>query len=90
MAIRWIKKAWEEVTPQTIINCFKTTGALPQDQIEEDPFAGLDEDDACDTSLDEHVQQIDPGTTADDYVAADDDLNTCLTFGDTTHWREEL
>ena len=59
-------------------------------QIEEDPFAGLDEDDACDTSLDQLVQQIDPRTTADDYVAADDDLNTCLTFGDTTHWREEL
>ncbi len=89
-AIRWIKKAWEEVTPQTIIICFKTTGALPQDQEdEEDPFAGLDEDDTSCASLEELVQQIDPETTADEYVN-DDNLSTCLTFEETDQWREDL
>ena len=89
-AIRWIKKAWDEVKPQTIINCFRKTGALPQDQRseeEEDPFAGLDEDDAC---LEELVSQFDPESTANEYVNADDGLSTCLLFNETCHWREEL
>jgi len=56
-AIRWIKKAWDEVKPQTITNCFRKTGALPQDQeSEQDPFAGLEEDDTC---LEELVHQFD-------------------------------
>ena len=89
-AIRWIKKAWDEVKPQTIINCFRKTGALPQDQEseeEEDLFAGLEEDDTC---LEEHVSQFDPESTADEYENADDGLSTCLLFDDTTQWREEL
>ena len=88
-AIRWIKKAWNEVKPQTIINCFRKTGALPQDQEseeEEDPFAGLEEDDTC---LEELVSQFDPERTADEYVNADDGLSTCLSFDDTDRWREE-
>ena len=73
-AIRWIKKAWDEVKPQTIINCFRKTGALPQDQeSEEDPFAGLEEDDTC---LEELVNQFSPETTAGEYVNADDGLST--------------
>ena len=45
-AIRWIKKGKDEVRPQTIINCFRKTGALPQDQgSDEVSFAGLEEDD---------------------------------------------
>ena len=49
-AIRWIKKPWDEVKPQMIINCFRKIGALPQDQEseeEEDSFAGLEEHDTC-------------------------------------------
>ena len=71
-AIRWIKKEWDEVKPQTIINCFRKTGALPQDQETEDPFADLEEDDTC---LEELVHQFDPDTTADEYVNADDGLS---------------
>ena len=47
-AIRWIKKAWEAVQPQTIINCFRKTGAIPQDgetESDEDPFADIEEED---------------------------------------------
>ena len=71
-AIRWIKKEWDEVKPQTIINCFRKTGALQQDQESEDPFADLEEDDTC---LEELVHQFDPDTTADEYVNADDGLS---------------
>ena len=65
-AIRWIKKAWDEVKPQTIINCFRKTGALSQNRESEDPFADLD-DDIC---LEELVHQFDPDTTTDEYVNA--------------------
>ena len=61
-AIRWIKKAWDGVKLQTIINCFRKTGALLQDQVnEEDPFTGLEEDNTC---LEKLVHQFDPDTTA--------------------------
>lgn len=43
LAIRWIKQAWEEVTPQTIINCFSRCGATPEAQ-SVDPFADIDAD----------------------------------------------
>ena len=73
---------------ETVINCFKTTGVLPQNWgNEEDPFTNLDEDD---TSLEELVQQIDPGTTTEQYLAADDDLSTCLSFEHTENCREDL
>ena len=89
-AITWIKKAWDEVKPQMIINCFRKTGALPQDQEseeEEDPFAGLEEHDTCLEEL-KLVSQFDPERTANEYVNADDGLSTCLSFEDTNQWRE--
>lgn len=90
-AIRWIKKAWDAVQPQTIINCFRKTGALPQDvetENEEDPFADIEEEDM--SSLDELVHQINPDTSANDYINTDEGLSTSLTFEDTDNWREEL
>ena len=90
-AIRWIKKAWEAVQPQTIINCFRKTGALPQDgetESDEDPFADIEEEDI--SSLDELVHQINPDTSANDYIDADEGLSTSLMFDDTHNWREEL
>ena len=90
-AIRWIKKAWEAVQPQTIINCFRKTGALPQDgetESDEDPFADIEEEDM--SSLDELVHQINPDTSANDYIDADEGLSTSLTFDDTHNWREEV
>ena len=51
--------------PQTIINCFRKTGALPEDrESEEDPFADLEEDYTCQEEL---VHQLDPDTTATVY-----------------------
>ena len=40
--------------------------------------------------MEELVTQLDPDTTADVYVNADDGVSTCLTFEDTDQWREEL
>ena len=63
---------------QTIINCFRKTGALPQGEeteSEEDPFADIEEEDM--SSLDELVCQINPDTSASDYIDADEDLSTC-------------
>ena len=90
-AIRWIKTAWYAVQPQTIINCFRKTRALPQGEeteSEEDPFADIEEEDM--NSLDELVCQINPDASASDYIDADEDLSTSLIFEDTPDWREEL
>ena len=80
-AIRRIKTAWDAVQPQTIINCFRKTGALPQDEeteSEEDPFADIEEEDM--SSLDELVCQINPDASTSDYIDADEDLSTSLTL----------
>ena len=83
-AIRWIMKVWEEVTPQIASKKKqKTTEAIESRKIHL-------QNEAHATSLDELIQQIDPETTTDEYIAADDDLSTCLTFEDTTIWRKEL
>ena len=61
---------------------------MPQDQgSDQDPFVGLEEDGI---SLEELVTQLDPNTTANEYLNADDDVSTCLTFEDTDQWRTEL
>ncbi len=36
------------------------------------------------------LSQFDPTMTSNEYLSADDDLSTCLTFEDTDQWREEL
>ena len=33
---------------------------------------------------------MDPDTTADEYMNADDGLSTCLTFEEADNWRQEL
>ena len=42
------------------------------------------------TYLQQLVAQFDPNTTVNEYVNADEELDTCLTFEDTDEWREEL
>ena len=70
---------------------FPKTGALLQGEeteSEEDPFTDIEEEDM--SSLDELVCQINPDTSASDYIDADKDLSTSLTFEDTPNWREKL
>ena len=84
--IRW---TWDAVQLQTIINCFRKTRALPLDEETENEvlFAGIEGDMS---GVDELVHQIDPSSSASDYIDADADLSTNLTFEDTPNWREEL
>ena len=92
MAISWIKQACEEVKPKTITKCFRHCGAIPQEQSTENPFAGLDDDDEDDATakLQELVNHLGSDITTDEYMAADDDLCTCVSFDDSDKWREEL
>ena len=93
LAIKWIKQAWEEVSPDTIRNCFHYCGAIPDVEQRElsDPFADLDADGDMHT-LDDLVSLMDCGLTADQYVNEDEDIPTCFTFdGDgDAQWRQNL
>ena len=40
-AIRWIRQAWNDVKPRTIVNCFAHCGAVPIEDDTVDPFADL-------------------------------------------------
>ena len=77
-AIRWVKQAWDAVSADTIINCFKHCGVQPLVDEATDPFADLDEESEDEQERDglqneELVQQFDPELNADD-----------------ENWREEL
>ena len=65
-AIRWIKVAWESVSEETIMNCFRKCGisAETTSSVEEgDPFADLDVEAQDMSSLNELVRQINPNMT---------------------------
>ena len=98
-AIRWVKQAWDAVSANTIINCFKHCGVQPLVDEATDPFSDLDEESEDEQERDgglqneelqELVQQFDPELNADDYVNADEDLPTCDTYDNNKNWREEL
>ena len=44
MAVRWMVKAWEEVSAEVITNCFKHIGMTADEEMsmemDDDPFAG--------------------------------------------------
>lgn len=82
LAIRLIKQAWEEVTITTIKNCFSHCGAVPEVGGGEtsNPFEDLDRHQGQLSSLNELVQQIDSGITADQYLEDEEELATCVSF----------
>lgn len=43
-AIRWVKQAWDAVSADTIVHCFKHYGVQPRTDESTDPFADLDEE----------------------------------------------
>ena len=76
-AIRWVKQAWNAVSADTIINCFKYCGVQPCTDEVTDPFADLDEKSedeqegdsgSQDEELQELVQQFEPELNARDYI----------------------
>lgn len=42
----------------------------------------------CPSNIDDLVAQFHPSMTREDYLEADSDLSTSLTFNDLDHWRE--
>ena len=43
MSIEWEKQAWDKVSSDTVIKCFKRTGLCPKAEVkedEDDPFEG--------------------------------------------------
>ena len=41
MSIEWGRQAWDEVSSDTVIKCFKCIGQCPEAEVEEDdPFEG--------------------------------------------------
>ena len=42
-AIWWVKQAWDAVSADTIVNCFKHCGVQPLTDEATNPFADLDE-----------------------------------------------
>ena len=95
-AIRWVKQAWDAVSTDTIVNC---CGVQPLTDEATDPFADLDEESEDEQEGDERsqneelqelIQQFDPELNAHDYVNADEDLPTYVTYDNNENWREEL
>jgi len=83
LAIRWIKDAWDAVTPDTIKNCFRRCGISPQTATtaeSENPFSDLDAEAQSMSSLNELVVQMGSDMTADEYVTVEEDMATSFTF----------
>ena len=98
-AIRLVKQAWNAVSADTIVNCFKHCGVQPRTDEVTDPFADLDEESqdeqegdsgSQDEELQELVQQFDPELNPSDYINADEDLPTSDTYDNNENWRCEL
>ena len=87
-AISWIKAAWEEISDQTITNCFRKCGFLNKaqdgavqtlDQGEDEEFANL---------VKELAGDVDP----DDFVNFDKDNSSSMPAVDASSfsWRQEI
>lgn len=89
MAIEWGKQAWNEVSPDTIVKCFKKTKLYPQElEEEDDPFEGEDELPA----LQELLDKIGYSCDADTFISAEESIDVCPGFIDDSNpnWRKDL
>lgn len=83
-AIRWVAKAWEAVSPETIRKCFRKAGIIDSSlsvvarPCMQDPFLDID-------SIEGLMQQIqsEEGTcSTTEFINGDDDLSTCFATDD--------
>ena len=90
MAIEWGKQAWDEVSSDLIVKCFKTTKLSPKEiDDEDDPFEGENEL----PSLQQLVQlEIDSTCDALTFISSEDQIDVCQGFIDDSNpnWREEV
>ncbi|PFX29968.1 tigger transposable element-derived protein 6-like [Stylophora pistillata] len=88
MAIQWGRQAWDEVSPETIIRCFKKTRLYPEEIMEEDNTPeGEDEL----GQLQELINKIGSGD-AEAYISAENQLEVCLGNIESSdpNWRKSL
>ena len=75
MAIEWEKQAWNEVSQDTLVNCFKKTRLYPQEVEEDDnPFEGEDELPA----LQELMDKVGSSCDAEVFIFTEDGIDVCL------------
>lgn len=92
MSIEWGKQAWDEVSSDTIIKCFKRTGLNPEVEVEEDE----DEDDPFEgeelSSLQLLVNSLNTSCPAQEFVCCDNDLEVCSGLIDPSdpEWRTKV
>ncbi|CAB3997109.1 Hypothetical predicted protein [Paramuricea clavata] len=88
MSIEWGRQAWDELSNSTIKKCFQSTGMYPQDPVvEDDPFEGEELHD-----LQNLIDRFDTQLTANEFIAAEDDIEVCSGLVDSTNpnWRNDL
>ena len=95
VTIRWIALAWSEVTPDTIVKCFRKAGVLDAEldvvcRNDEDTFLEIDEH----MELDKLIEKTgDGGCMLDEFLTGDSDLPVCMETDDDnwqTVFYEEL
>ena len=93
MSIQWGKRAWDEVSEDTIKKCFQKVGLYPDECItsddDDDPFEGEDMqilEELCST-LD-----ISERTSVREFLDAEEEISTCEEHidSDTPTWREDI
>lgn len=88
MAIQWGRQAWDEVSPETIKQCFRKTRLYPEESVEDDdPFEGEDEL----PQLQELIKKI-SSCDAGAYISAEEQLEICLGNVDSSdpNWRKAI
>ena len=84
VAIRWIALTWSEVTPDTIVKCFRKAGVLDAEldvvcRNDEDPFLEIDER----MELDKLIEKNGDGRCMlDEFLTGDSDLPVCMETDD--------
>ena len=87
MSIEWGRQAWDDVSRETIVKCFKKTGLYP-DEVEEedDPFERGEV-----SGLQELVTAMEVSCTAEEFLAAEDEIQICSGLFNSADpkWREK-
>ncbi|XP_068712181.1 tigger transposable element-derived protein 6-like [Montipora foliosa] len=87
MSIEWGRQAWDDVSRETIVKCFKRTGLyLDEVDEEDDPFEGEEV-----SGLQELVTAMEVSCTAEEFLAAEDEIQICSGLFDSADpkWREK-
>ena len=90
MSIEWGKQAWDEISSDTIIKCFKRTGLYPEAEVEEDEDDPFEGDEL--SSLQLLVNSLNASCPVQEFVCCDDKLEVCSSLVDPSdpEWRAKI